>query len=237
MTANIYETDQYWLKHPSMDEEDAEFKATCAIRMVRGYKLHPTSILDVGCGSGKIACMFAHEFDVPTVGLDISPGAIAHAKKTYEYDRLSFSLLPVEQYPSRASLGLMLSVFEHVEDYIGFLRKAHHKADYWVFNIPLKMNALNIIRAMEIHNRDHWGHLHYFSEKTALATLEYCGYQIIDSTLMATVLHSLKRKASIKSVFAALPRLLLMTFNKSIGVRVLGGATLVVLAKSSCDRL
>ena len=220
-----------------MDEEDAMFKATNSIRLVREHKLHPTSILDVGCGSGKIAYIFAHEFGVPTVGLDISPAAIAHARATYERDTLSFDLLPVEQFPLHASLGLMLSVFEHVEDYIGFLRKARDKADYWVFNVPLKMNALNIIRAMEIHNRDHWGHLHYFSEKSALATLEYCGYQIIDSTLTVTVSHALKRKASIKSIFAALPRLLLMALNKSIGVRILGGATLLVLAKSNCDSI
>lgn len=220
-----------------MDEEDAAFKASNAIKLVREYDLHPTSILDVGCGSGKITYLFAREFDVPTIGLDISPAAIAHAKATYKHDKLSFDLLPVGQYPSMASLGLMFNVLENIDDYIGFLRKNSYKADYWIFNIPLKMNALNIIRAMEIHNRDHWGNLHYFSEKSALATLEYCGYQIVDSTLAITVLHSLKRKASIKPVIAALPRLLLMTLNRSIGVRILGGATLFVLAKSNCDSI
>jgi hypothetical protein len=76
---------------------------------------------------------------------------------------------------------MALDVFEHVEDYVGFLKRLRVKAEYKIFHIPLDMSVMSVMRMTPILNaRDKVGHLHYFCKETALATLNDTGYQIID---------------------------------------------------------
>ena len=42
-------------------------------------------------------------------------------------------------------LILCIDVFEHVEDYIGFLKTLKNKSKYHIFNIPLDMCALKVL--------------------------------------------------------------------------------------------
>jgi hypothetical protein len=55
------------------------------------------------------------------------------------------------------------------------------KATYKIFHIPLDMSVVSVLRSLMLQARQTVGHLHYFSRDTALATLTYCGYEIVDS--------------------------------------------------------
>jgi hypothetical protein len=78
-----------------------------------------------------------------------------------------------------------MDVFEHIEDYLGFLRTIRSKADYKIFHIPLDLTVVSVLCGEMTKRRMTDGHLHYFSQETAIATLKDCGYEIIDGFLTA----------------------------------------------------
>ena len=75
-------------------------------------------------------------------------------------------------------LVLLIDLFEHVDDYIGFLRRLSGLGKAFVFHIPLDLNAQGLMRGSMLKSRAHVGHLHYFSKDTVLATLRDTGYEI-----------------------------------------------------------
>ena len=123
-----------------------------------------------------------------------------------------------------------IDVFEHVEDYMGFLRKLRTKAQYKIFHIPLDLSVQGILRRSFLPaRRESVGHLHYFTEDTALATLRDTGYRILEAsftTVDAQIQHPTR-----KGRIAKWPRTLLGKVNPSVASRVLGGFSLLVLAE------
>jgi hypothetical protein len=119
----------------------------------------------------------------------------------------------------------MLDVFEHVRDPFTFLEDARRHARHFVFHIPLDLSALTVLReAPLMHARRKVGHLHSYTKELALETLRECGYTLIDSRYTEAFAMGQASK------LAALPRRLAYAINKDLGVRLLGGETLLVLA-------
>ena len=83
---------------------------------------------------------------------------------------------------SQPDVLMLLDVFEHVPDYLGFLSALRERAELFVFHIPLDMCAWSVTLRSRwmLQMRETYGHLHYFSYETALATLESAGYTIVD---------------------------------------------------------
>jgi hypothetical protein len=127
---------------------------------------------------------------------------------------------------------LMLDVFEHVRDPFSFLENSRRHATHFVFHIPLDLSASAVLRGNPLINvRKKMGHLHYYTKDLAIATLIDTGYEVLDWRYTGASLHSPNR--SLKTRVAALSRRLAYAVNKEIGVRLLGGETLLVLAKPS----
>lgn len=70
----------------------------------------------------------------------------------------------------------MMDVFEHVDDYLGFLKLCKNKTKNTIFHIPLDISAQGILRNKLIAARKSVSHLHYFMKETAIATLIDSGY-------------------------------------------------------------
>ena len=79
-----------------------------------------------------------------------------------------------------------------------------------------------------MNTRKQFGHLHYFTKDTALATLTDCGYDIIDSVFTAV---GAERGRGLKSLIAKWPRRILAALNQNLAARLLGGHSLLVLAR------
>jgi hypothetical protein len=77
--------------------------------------------------------------------------------------------------------------------------------------------------------RKNVGHIHYFSKDTALEALKDTGYDVIDCFYTAGIL-DLPSK-TFRSHFLRLPRQLGFKINPDLTVRMLGGYSLMVLAK------
>lgn len=232
MTEKIYtdENGEYLKNNPAWHVEDSPWKAKQILKMLKRNPLNPKTIVEIGCGAGEILNQLYSSMpdDVSFAGYDISGDAIRLAK-TREKERLTFKHENYLETNINPDLLLMMDVFEHVDDYLGFLRLCKNKAKNVIFHIPLDLSVQGILRNIPMVNRNSVGHLHYFMKETAIATLVDTGYEIVDSFYTAGMLE-LPRK-TIKAKLAFLPRKLMYKVNEDLAAKVFGGFSLLVLAK------
>ena len=100
--------------------------------------------------------------------------------KTKEDEKVKYFMENLLDKNEHFDLLLCIDVFEHVEDYIGFLKELKKKANNHIFHIPLDITVSSVLRNTMMSARQSVGHLHYFTQETALATLKDSGYEIID---------------------------------------------------------
>ncbi|WP_076667559.1 class I SAM-dependent methyltransferase [Pontibacter indicus] len=232
MREEIYtkENSDYFLKNPTWHVEDSPWKAVQIFKMLQRHKLNIKTIAEIGCGAGEILnqlhLLMGRE--VAFTGYDISADAIKLAKPR-EKERLKFEHENLLTVHSKFDLLLMMDVFEHVDDYLNFLKQCKGKAEYSIFHIPLDISAQSVLRNKLMHWRNSLGHLHFFTKETAIATLQDAGYDIIDFFYTAGSVELADN--SIKSKFASALRSTLFKINQDITVKSLGGYSLLVLAK------
>jgi cyclopropane fatty-acyl-phospholipid synthase-like methyltransferase len=164
------------------------------------------------------------------VGYEISPQAFELCSKKSK-ENLTFRLEDLLKNDiAHFDIVMAIDVFEHVEDYFGFLRKLKEKAEYKIFHIPLDLSVQTVFRSSPIiKGRKSVGHIHYFTKETALETLKDTGYSIVDYFYTGGSLELPNRgwKANLLKV----PRRLAFSLNQDLAVRLLGGYSLMVLAE------
>ncbi len=225
-----YEDGGYITANPDWHDADGPWKAKHIAALLRDFYPRPLSICDVGCGTGAVLETLSESFpDVDAIGYEVSPQAIAFAQREHPGVRIRQGTS--EAIADRYDVVLAIDVFEHVEDYFGFLRSLLGKAERYVFHIPLDMNALNVVRGRPfMRDREAIGHLHYFSRDTALATLRDAGFAVLAERYTPTDIDSPR---SAKAKAAVLPRKLAYRVNPHAAVRALGGYSLLVLAEAA----
>lgn len=233
MTANRYEDGRYAEDNPDWHEGDAVWKAARIASLLRSQGLRPSSLCDVGCGTGGVIAALQRELPkVVMVGYEVSPQAVKLARELHP----STDVREEDVFASgeRYDIAMLVDVFEHVEDYLGFVRKASTVADRLILHIPLDMSVVNVWRDHRlIAKRRDVGHLHYFSEKTALATLELAGLTV--TARMFTSIEAEERKTQGKERLLQMGMRAGYRVNPSWTARVLGGGSLLVLAEPRVD--
>jgi len=228
--ASIYTDGTYLRNNPSWHEDDSGWKAGHIARLLARNGIEPASVCEVGCGAGEILRSLAARLPAARlVGYDISPAAyeICSRKATAN---VSYKLGDALEDSIEFDVVMAIDVFEHVEDYFGFLRRLRIRGRHKVFHIPLELSVQNVLRAKPlIDARRSVGHLHHFSRETALAALEDTGYEVLDHfyTSGRTDLGGL----GWKSALLKWPRRAVYRVSPEAAVRVLGGYSLMVLAR------
>ncbi|MGH9327935.1 MAG: class I SAM-dependent methyltransferase, partial [Terriglobia bacterium] len=121
---NIYADGDYLRRVPNWHVDESPFKVNQILRMLGAHHLQPKTISEVGCGAGEVLKLLQERMDPECrfSGYDISPQALEMCKSRAN-DRLQFKLADATQEEgSFFDLVLVLDVFEHVEDYFGFLK-------------------------------------------------------------------------------------------------------------------
>ncbi|SDD60878.1 class I SAM-dependent methyltransferase [Rhodospira trueperi] len=226
-----YNDGDYLAKNEDWHVADSPWKADQIDRIIKRNGITLSSICEIGCGAGEVlrqlSLKTAYE-KVEFYGYEISDDAFALCT-TREADRLHYykkNLLDLEE---KYDALLCIDVFEHVEDYIGFLKLLKSKGNYKVFHIPLDLSVLSLIRGRPLYFRESVGHLHYFTPDTAIATLSDCGYEIID--VMHTPWFAEQPSKTVKAKLAKTLRSVLYKASPKLMSTWLGGSSLMVLAK------
>lgn len=229
---NIYQDKTYLKNNSTWHAEDSAWKVGQIMKMINKHKLLSNSVVEVGSGAGEILLGLKKEFasDVKLVGYDISSQVYELAQKKSGAG-IEFKLgdfLKTEE--NGFDLLLAIDVVEHIEDYMEFLLGLRSRAKYKIFHFPLDLSVQNVVRKKPLKKlREEVGHLHFFTKKIILKSLEDVGYQVIDYFYTPTTL-DLPAK-SLKSWLARWPRKFLFFINKDLAVRLLGGYSLLVLAE------
>ena len=236
---NRYTSGEYYQKNHHYHTEDAEFKWNNFLKILKKSNINfneINSIVDVGCGSGKILfeAKKSNFFSEKCVyeGFDINPDAIKLAKKRdeninfYNNDFINSE----EKY---SDLILASDVFEHIENSYEFLIKLKEKGNLFLFNIPLEISLFSMIRRKNIFQDSYnqVGHLHFYTKKTAILLLESCGYKISRFIFVDNRLKELKDKKDIKKFTIYVLQFLLGLISKNLACSIFEGYSLVVLAK------
>jgi hypothetical protein len=228
----LYKDGRYLELNPTWHVEDSPWKAKQVFEMIRRNDLQPNSICEIGCGAGEILNQlhFLLSGPVSFTGYEVSPQAF-HLSKAKEKERLHFHLgdllLQDEAY---FDIVLAIDVFEHVEDYFGFLRRLRRKGRLKIFHIPLDLSVQSVFRGSPIlRQRRSVGHIHYFTRETALAALVDTGYEILDHFYTSHCIDLPAR--SFKNSLAKVPRKIVFQLHQDLAVRILGGFSLMVLAQ------
>jgi SAM-dependent methyltransferase len=214
---------------PDWYESDAAWKAERVRELMRKHRMEPRSICDVGCGTGGVLDHLSRTLPSTTklVGYEMSPQAIALAP-VERRQRITFESDLGEAAKGRFDLMLVLDVIEHVDDYLGFLRRLLGSARSFIFHIPLDVSVQTVLRVSPFTRaRESLGHLHYFSRDTALATLHDTGYTILDEVLTQPGIDLWRGKSRL----ARLPRKVAFRLSPRLAARVMGGFSLLVLAR------
>ena len=230
LVSKRYLDHSYLEQNPTWDSEDAPWKIARVKQVLEANHIQPKSICEVGCGSGAgLAELRVTYPDAQLVGYDIAPDAKKfwkeHVNKNIEFHVADFA----KSEPDHYDVLLMLDVLEHVADPHDFLSGVKTCSDYIVIHFPLDLSALSVLRESPLlHVRRKVGHIHYFTKELALELLVECGFEVIDYHYTGAAFSSPQR--GLRSRIFGLLRWLIYFLNKDVGVRLLGGETLMVLA-------
>jgi SAM-dependent methyltransferase len=226
-----YHDGDYLARNPSWHAEHSPTKARWIDDILVRNKIAAATIAEVGCGSGEILVeLHKRRPDSKLVGFDVSPQAyeICSPKKA---SGLDFKLADLTVTPTDPfDVLLAIDVFEHVPDYMGFLRSLKGKGRHTIFHIPLDLSVQALLRGSSYPIlRQQTGHLHYFFKYTALATLQDCGFEIVDWNYTRSS-QELPGK-SLRTKIANLPRRMMQTVSQDLSARLFGGYSLMVLTR------
>jgi cyclopropane fatty-acyl-phospholipid synthase-like methyltransferase len=227
----LYVDGEYLAKNPAWHIEESAWKARQVLRMLRKKQIAPTTVCDVGCGAGEVLKQLQENLDTKCVfwGYDISPQAIELAK-TRASEKIHFELGDVGRDGDNAfDLILALDVIEHLPDYFSFLQKLKGKGRDKIFHIPLDLSVQTVLRKNGlVKRREMYAHLHYFTKETALRTLSDAGYEVLDYFYTP---RSIDFGMTPGQLLLKLPRKLLFAVHEDFTARLLGGFSLLVLAR------
>jgi cyclopropane fatty-acyl-phospholipid synthase-like methyltransferase len=230
--ASTYQNGSYLENNPTWHEEDSPWKAEKILDLLNKNGVKPRTIAEIGCGAGGILRSLA-DYDPESIchGYEISSDAYELCKKKSQINLQFFHEdLLSKELNEEYDLLLAIDVFEHVEDYIGFLRKLKPRGRYKVFHIPLDLSVQAVLRVSPIeYSRNKYGHLHHFTKEIALSTLMQAGYEIVDCRYTSGSLEL--GYLGWKTRLLKLPRKFLFAVNQDFAVRLLGGFSLIVLAR------
>jgi len=229
-----YKSGEYLAKNPTWDIEDSAWKAMQVRRLFAKNAMLPRRVVEVGCGAGGIlAALHDKAPDVQYAGFEIAADA-SRFWDEYKEKNISFAIddFLAADTPHYDAL-LLLDVVEHIPEPFTFWRALRGRADYFVFHFPLDLSAVSVLREKPLLNvREKVGHIHYFTKGLALSLIQEAGFQIVDWNYTGAAFSV--PQATWKTRLAQLPRRLANAIlGRDMGVRLLGGDTLMVLAKTS----
>lgn len=228
---NRYQDGEYLAETGNWHEDDAAWKADHILSMIGETGLMPERIVDIGCGSGGVLVDMQSKLppSIDFTGFEIAAPAFALAQPRGNAKLRFVNQSAEEAKDTPYDLALMLDIFEHVPDYLGFLETMRSVANRFIFHIPLDISVRSVLNNLPIYRRDTVGHLHYFTAPTARATLHDSGYRIVEERFTHAKMQP--PPTGWKAKLRAKPDQWLFAMSPERCATWLGGCSLLVLAE------
>lgn len=226
-----YTSGEYAERNPDWDAGDSPWKAGKVAELLAAYGLAPASITEIGCGAGGVlASLKARYPEAKLAGYDIASG-LPRLWAAHDGSGIRFVLGDYfDSADTAPDLLLVLDVIEHLGNPFDFLARLRGRCRYAVFHFPLDLSAVSVFREEPLlYVRRKVGHIHFFTRGLALALLDECGFQVIDAQYTGAT-HSAPNRTGATRL-AGWFRWIAHRLLGHAGVRLLGGETLMVLAR------
>jgi len=231
MPKNAFLDGAYLEKIPLWHTDDSPWKARLVLQMLARHRLAPRTIGEVGCGTGEVLRQLQLQMDPWCVfsGYDIAPQAIELSRRR-ENERLHCYLGEMPKGPSgQFDVLLALDVLEHQENYFSFLRDVKPLAPYKIVHTVLDLSVRAVLRKDGLTERRRlYDDLHYFTKDTALQALRDENYDVLDWFYVPRARY---RASRTREKLRQWPRTLCFALHQDLAVRLLGGYSLLVLAR------
>lgn len=234
---SIYSNEKYLKNNKSWHVEDSPWKARQIFQLITKNKiqLDKSTICEVGCGAGEILVQLSALInqECKFTGYDISPQLNVFWKERTT-EKIEFICQDFLTSGENYDILMFIDLIEHLEDYLGFLRKIKARGNYKIFNFPLEIFAVKaLVGNKYLESRSKYGHIHYFNKDICLALLKDLEFEIIDYFYAPSAIDLSSTTTSISplSRLAKLPRILLSKFSVDLTAKLLGGYSLFVLSK------
>lgn len=182
-----YQDGSYGRQHPGWHLEDARAKATDLTpglsELVRRFNGPRLRVAEIGAGVGGVLVEsvnvlhhLAPNLTVAPTGFDISPQAVESARQMFSELEMHCKLFEAEDGPFDAVL--LVDVLEHLENPWDILRTAREASEYLLIRQPLLDNFCTFRHNHYSYQREHWGHIMFFTVRSLLDMAQACGWKL-----------------------------------------------------------
>lgn len=186
---NLYLTDEYILKNPSIHEEDSPWKINKIIPLINNFisnfNKNEVFLLDVGGGAGLILNAVADyikdnfTINVNKFAIDLSPGILKIQKKNNPdlIKILNQDIRKTSFLNKEIDLTLMIDVLEHVPNPIEALVELRRISRYVILKVPLEdnlyLNILNLLKRGKIRADliNNFGHINIYNYRHLISQI------------------------------------------------------------------
>ena len=177
----VYETDSpFWRWFNRVFRKGVFLRAELALRTVADNDCR--SVLDVGCGSGRISCLLAEHGVRRVVGLDVAPDMVRLAEALARSRNIAgacefvvgdFMAMDLAE-PCDAAIAL--GVLEYVPDPVGFLNRLRQSARKVIFfSIPSPTLVRSPLRKIRYALRG--CPVHFYGRRRIEAMMRQAGFE------------------------------------------------------------
>jgi SAM-dependent methyltransferase len=232
---NLYTTNEYIRKNPTLHEEDSSWKVEKIIPLVdifiRDISKKEIKILDVGGGAGLILSAVAtyirkKGIKVKKYSLDLSSGMLKIQEKNNPdlIKSLNEDISKTSLTVKEVDLTLMIDVLEHIPKPEIALKELRRISRYVIFKVPLEdslgAGIINIVNRGKSKEKtaDKFGHVNFYNYGKLKRQIENISGKVIYVTFadyLNYFLNDLKHKGSLSSKDKILNPIKKMLFNIS----------------------
>jgi len=208
---NIYSSDEYISKNPSMHAEDSQWKINNIYLLLDTFMnlhLHDISeelvVLDVGGGAGLIMkgvseyLQQKYDIRIRKICLDLSPGMLdVQLKYNPDAILLNEDICSTSLGNKSVDLALMMDVLEHIPSPENALSELSRISRYMVSNTPLERNlSFNMLDIasrgrLRMYLIKQYGHINCFNFSSLIKLIENYGI-VIDYSFCNVFKHQLE---------------------------------------------
>jgi SAM-dependent methyltransferase len=235
LSTMLYTRGGYAAQNPTYHTEDSAFKwrnFEAALRAAGVVLDDVGTVAEIGCGAGQILACAQASGALPRAtfhGWDINPEAIERARGLSP--ELALTCGDLLESSDCSDLVLCADVFEHVEDPFRFLRRLKARGRLFVFNIPLELSLLTLLRGESAlrASYEQVGHLHFYTQASALRLLSVCGYDVVTTRFARNRTGRVGQgRPTLRRTLATLPQAVIERVSPAAAAALLGDSLVVV---------